>query len=561
MQSHDEARQTPVSSPGVTGMSEIPRVVRMGHTSHLLVDGAPYLAVGGELHNSSPSSPAYMAPIWDRLQRNGVPSVIGAASWQLVEPEEGKYDFTAVDDQIEQARARGMRLILIWFGSYKNADSAYSPTWVRRDEQRFPRAERDPERLLSGRFSIDGPVLSVFSEDLLRADARAFAVFMRHLREVDPQHTVIAVQVQNEVGLLGDSRDRSPLAETAWAAPVPAELLSGLSARGDRLHSWVRDLWARHGSRPEGTWAEVFGPGRDAEEVFMSWAFSRFVGQVAEAGTSEYPLPVYTNAWLGPQPNAKEPGQYPSGGPVARMIDVWQIGAPGLAFLSPDIYIEDFAGTLTDYSVAGNPVFVPEARPDAGLLFVTIGRFGGIGFHPFGIEDIPDGHDLFDAYQVIQGMQGVITQAQAQAGGAIHGFRLESGQEERVSLGGYDISISGPLDTRGMFGEGTGSAATSLTGYGLLIQAAPDEFIVVARGASFQFTRGDTIVELDTLTEGAYLDGQWMAGRILNGDERYYMFPKGKLRTVRIELLRRSGRAVESSTESTAKGGSTMVVA
>lgn len=522
----------------VGDVSTIPRVVRTGLTSHLLVDGLPYLAVGGELHNSSPSSPAYMAPIWDRLERNGVPSVIGAASWQLVEPEEGRFDFAAVDDQIEQARARGMRLILIWFGSYKNADSAYAPTWVRRDEGRFPRAQRDPERLLSGRFSIDGPVLSVFGGELLKADARAFAAFMRHLREVDPRHTVIAVQVQNEVGLLGDSRDRSALAERAWAGPVPPELLSGLDARVNDLHPWVKELWARNGSRAAGTWAQVFGEGRDAEELFMSWAFSRFVGQVAEAGIAEYPLPVYTNAWLGPQPNAQEPGQYPSGGPVARMIDIWQIGAPCLAFLSPDIYIDDFAGTLSDYSAAGNPIFVPEARPDPGLLFLTVGRFRGIGFHPFGIEDVPDGHDLFYAYAVIQGMQRIITQAQAS--GTIHGFRVETGQEEQVTLGDYDIAISGPLDTRGMFGEGTGSAAASQTGYGLLIQTAPDEFLVVARGASVRFSSPNAIVELDTLTEGTYRNERWTPGRVLNGDERYFMFPKDALRTVRIELLRRA---------------------
>lgn len=133
-----ETKHDPDPSFGAADGTGIPRVVRTGRTSHLLVDGKPYLSVGGELHNSSPSSPAYMAPIWDRLERNGVPSVIGAASWQLVEPEEGNFDFTAVDDQIEQSRARGMRLILIWFGSYKNADSAYAPTWVRRDEKTLP---------------------------------------------------------------------------------------------------------------------------------------------------------------------------------------------------------------------------------------------------------------------------------------------------------------------------------------------------------------------------------------------------------------------------------------
>src|SRR4051794_13112436 len=250
----------------VPGPGSIPRVVRTPYGSQLLVDGAPFLSLGGELHNSSPSSPVYMAPIWDRLAEKDVRSIVGAASWQLVEPEEGTFDFTAVDDQVTQARARGIRLVLIWFGSYKNAESSYAPSWLRRDEKRFPRAERGPERLPT-LLPEDGPILSVFSDNLVEADAHAFAQLMRHLKQIDPDHTVIAVQVQNEVGLLGDSRDRSVLAEEAWASQVPSELLEGLASRGSALLPWVRDLWNRNGSLKSGTWVEVFGAGRDADEV------------------------------------------------------------------------------------------------------------------------------------------------------------------------------------------------------------------------------------------------------------------------------------------------------
>lgn len=517
--------------------TNIPRVVRTPHGSQLLVDGEPFLSLGGELHNSSPSSPAFMAPIWDRLAEQGVRSIIGAASWQLVEPEEGVFDFTAVDDQVAQARARSIKLVLIWFGSYKNAESSYAPSWVRRDEARFPRAERDQERLLTGRFSLDGPILSVFGKNLVEADARAFAALMRHLKRIDPDYTVIAVQVQNEVGLLGDSRDRSTLADAAWAQQVPAQLVRGLSSRGDALQPWVRDLWQRNGSLKSGTWAEVFGTDPLAEEVFMSWGFSTFVDRVARAGIAEHPLPVYSNAWLGPQPNADAPGRYPSGGPVSRMIDVWQLGAPSLAFLAPDIYIEDFAGTLATYSLAGNAVFVPEARPDPGLAFVAVGAYRAIGFHPFGVDAVLDSDDLFRAFSRMQSMAKVITDAQAS--GSIHGFRLVTGEQEQVELGGYTVTISGPIDTRGMFGAGTGEAAAVLLGYGLIIHAGTDEFLVLARGASLRFTRPDEVVELDTLTEGVFVEGRWVPGRTLNGDERYWMFPKDSLGTVRIELLRR----------------------
>ncbi|HJB63764.1 MAG TPA: DUF5597 domain-containing protein [Candidatus Microbacterium pullistercoris] len=479
-----------------------------------------------------------MVPIWDRLAQNRVGSIIGAASWQLVEPVEGTYDFSAVDSQITQARDRGIRLILIWFASYKNAESSYAPSWVRRDEERFPRATRDAARAVTGRFRTDGPILSVFSDELVAADARAFAALMRHLRHIDPDHTVIAMQVQNEVGLLGDSRDRSPLADAAWEGDVPAELLRGLAARGDDLQPWIRDLWRRHGSLENGTWADVFGIDRDAEEVFMSWGFSNFIEKVASAGGAEHSLPMFTNAWLGPQPNASIPGQYPSGGPVSRMIDVWQIGAPSLDFLAPDIYIEDFEGALATYDVAGNAIFVPEARPDPGLAFVAIGAYRAIGFHPFGIDAVLDHQDLFDAMSAIQDMTEVITDAQAD--GRIHGFRLVTGEEDSVQLGGFTITISGPIDSRGMFGAGTGEAAAELTGYGLIVQIAAEEFLVLARGISLNFTHEEGIVELDELTEGNHVDGRWVPGRTLNGDERYWMFPKHGLSTVHIKLLRRS---------------------
>ncbi|MFH5879338.1 DUF5597 domain-containing protein [Arthrobacter sp. NA-172] len=502
-----------------------------------MVDGVPFLSLGGELHNSSPSSPEFMAPIWDRLAEQGVRSIIGAASWQLVEPEEGVFDFTSVDDQVTQARARGIKLVLIWFGSYKNAESSYAPSWVRRDEARFPRAERDQERLLTGRFSLDGPILSVFCENLVEADGRAFAALMRHLRGIDPDYTVIAVQVQNEVGLLGDSRDRSALADAAWAEQVPAELVRGLSFRGEALQQWVRELWQRNGSLESGTWAEVFGTDPLAEEVFMSWGFSSFVERVARAGIAEHALPVFTNAWLGPQPNAKAPGLYPSGGPVSRMIDIWQLGAPSLDFLSPDIYIEDFAGALSTYDVAGNAIFVPEARPDPGLAFVAVGAYRAIGFHPFGIDAVLDFDDLFRAFSVMQSMSTVITDAQAT--GSIHGFRLVTGEQDQIEFGGYTVTISGPIDTRGMFGTGTGEEAAVLVGYGLIIHTGEDEFLVLARGTSLSFSRPDSIIELDTVTEGVFVEGRWIPGRTLNGDERYWMFPKDRLAAVRIELLRR----------------------
>jgi len=519
---------------------ELPHVQRNGDAIQLIVDGAPYLALAGELHNSSPSSPAYMAPIWDRLARNHVRTVIGAASWELVEPEEGRFDFTAVDDEIRQARAHKMRLIMIWFGAYKNAESTYAPSWVRRDERRFARAQRDPDAKPRGMAAYFGPnpTLNVFSEAVLQSDALAFAALMRHIKTVDRQQTVIMMQVENEVGLRGDSRDRSSLADQAWAQQVPVTLMRYLREHRSVLRPSLVGTWERHGFRESGTWAEVFGTDRDAEEIFMAWSFGRYVDRVAQAGAAEYPLPMYANAWLGPVPGSPLPGDYPSGGPVARMMDIWKAAAPSLTLLAPDIYIDDFDGTLSEFQRPDNPIFIPEARFDAGNLFLALGRHDAIAFSPFGIEDGVDDDAIFQAYRLLNEMTGPITTAQA--AGHIRGIRITEGTHQQEELGGYDFSFSGAVGTMGAFGAGTGSAAQANTiGYGLLINTGAYQFLIVGRGITVRFSAPGTRAEIDSAQEGVFSEGRWVPGRTLNGDERYFLFPDDSLRIVRITLLRR----------------------
>src|SRR6185312_14112220 len=215
------------------GMSRpLPVLRETAGGTQLVVDGRPVLLLGGQLHNSSASSPAHMLPLWDRLAGTGIGTVIGTASWAQVEPVEGTFDFSTVDAQIAEARARGLRLVLIWFGAFKNAASTYAPGWVRADLGRFPRAavQKDRKQVFTYPGAMPKPVLSVFGTELLEADRRAFVRFLQHLAAADPDHVVVMVQVENEVGLLGDSRDRSPEAEAVWKEPVPGELIQHLAA-------------------------------------------------------------------------------------------------------------------------------------------------------------------------------------------------------------------------------------------------------------------------------------------------------------------------------------------
>ena len=515
---------------------ELPHLQRNGKAIQLMVDGKPYIGLGGELHNSAPSSPAYMAPIWDKLEKNGVDTVVGVASWEQVEPVEGQYDFAAVDDQIAQAKAHNIKLVMIWFGAYKNGTSTYAPHWVRADEERFPRAERDPD-FKSTRPLREDPVLSVFSDELAESDAKAFAALMAHIESVDTDQTVIMVQVQNEVGLLHESRDRSPTADAAWGEQVPAALIDYITENRENLRPELLAPWARHGSLTEGTWAEVFGSDNLAEEIFMTWGFADYIERVAKAGSAEYGLPMYANAWLGPQLGAPNPGDYPTGGPVARMMDVYKAAAPTLVLLAPDIYVTDFEGTLVDFKRDDNPIFIPEARFDAGNLFVALGKYDAIMFAPFGIED-KDDDQVFQAYHFLDDMTDMI--ATAQQDGTIYGFRIPAGGGDTHEMAGYDLQITQNRGQQGAFGTGTATAdETGTEGYGFVINTGPDEFLLVGRAFAVNFAKDGSDVEVSFAQEGVFEDGEWVPGRIFNGDERRRLIPPDSLRAVKVRLLTR----------------------
>ncbi len=546
------------SGAGAATASALPQI----RNRQLLVDGKPYLAIGGELHNSSTSSPAYMEPIWAKLKAMHVRTVVGTVAWEDFEPEEGKFDYTSVDAQIAQARNHDMRIVLIWFGAFKNAGSTYAPTWVRRDNTRFPRAlvQAQMKEVFTYTGAMPRPVLSVFAPQLMTADRAAFVALMQHLAKVDTDHRVIMVQVNNEVGLLRDSRDRSPQAEAAWKQPVPPALMSYLADHADTLKPDLLAVWGRQGRRKAGTWAEVFGTDVQADEIFMAWHFARYAEALAAAGRKALDLPMYVNAWLGPQEGQPNAGQYPSGGPAKRVLDIWQAGAPSLALLAPDIYVPDARGPLADYDHAGNPIFVPEAQFRTGDMFWALGTHRALGFSVFGIEDGRADGQLAEAFALLDSAADVITKAQAE--GRIAGILLEGGKPAEVRLGGYAISVQetrillrqmlldvglqappepGPLPSET---EGPSTRPTPGDGraFGLIIDEGNDSFLLLGKGFTADFRVGGQIAEVDRVEEGRFLGSVWRRGRVLNGDERLSIIPGDRIGMVRIKLLRPKAR-------------------
>jgi beta-galactosidase GanA len=496
--------------------------------TRLVVDGQPYLIRGGELGNSS-ADPEYLRPFWPKLAAMNLNTVLAPVYWDGIEPAEGKFDFAAVDGLIEGARAHQLRLVLLWFGSWKNSMSCYAPAWVKTDPARFPRALDRQGRPLE--------ILSPFSETNRDVDARAFAALLRHLREFDgTQHTVLMVQVENEIGMIPDARDHSPAAETRFHGPVPEALLAALRARGVALTPGLRAVWEAAGSRMAGTWEEVFGAGPAAEEIFMAWHFARYVQHVAAAGKAEYPLPMYVNAAL--IRSGYQPGQYPSAGPLPHLMDVWRAGAPAIDFLSPDVYFPNFAEWADKYARAGNPLFVPEARgdPEAAVwALYAFGQHDAIGFGPFAIESIAEPAQglLAASYDLTRQLTPLIV---AQEGRGTMAGLLPAGplqlQPQKLALGGCILHVA--------FDHPDAAAPAG----GLVIATGRDEFILAGAGLTVTFespVRGE-ILGLLNVQDGRFVDGEWHGGRWLNGDQtnqgRFVRLGPGHFAIQRVRLYR-----------------------
>ncbi len=273
--------------------ANLPHLEQRGVTLQLVVDGKPFLMLAGELHNSSSSSLEYMKPIWPRLAAIPLNTVLTPISWELVEPADGKYDFTLIDGLLAQAREQRLRVVLLWLASWKNGMSSYAPVWVKQDTKRFPRVvlRNNEANILS--------TIAGFSDATRDADARAFAAVMQHIREVDiREHTVVMMQVENEVGVLGDSRDHSSAAEQAFAAAVPPQLIEYLKVHRDTLDPELCELWRQQGEKTSGTWAQVFGDTPRADEIFMAWNYARYIQAVTTKGKATIQVEVLSRVLL-----------------------------------------------------------------------------------------------------------------------------------------------------------------------------------------------------------------------------------------------------------------------
>jgi hypothetical protein len=489
-----------------------PHLEMQGTAKQLFVNGRPFLVLGGELHNSSSSSREYMKEYWPILKASAMNTVLAAVDWSLVEPEEGKFDFKVVNGLIEDARAQKLHLILLWFGSWKNGQSHYIPDWMKSDFKRFPRVKGENGKSLE--------ILSVFSKENQDADAKAFAAMMKHIKAADSDSsTVIMIQVENEVGILGSPRDYSDSANIAFNSQVPKELMDYLVSHKDKLLPETTELWSASGFKESGTWEEVFGTGDKCDEIFMAWYYARYLNYVTKSGKRAYDIPMFVNAWLVQQED-KRPGDYPSGGPQAHNLDIWRAGAPDLDLYCPDIYRPVFSELCALYTRNNNSLFIPESRAGeqgAGQFFYATGKYKAIGYSPFGFEsrtkDV-ENDPMTKAYKLASSMAPVILEAQKND--AITSVLLdrEIDTSEEVILDNYKFLVELLRNRR--------SPDVPSQGYAMIISIAPDEFIIYGNNIQVSFspaTPGPAIAGIASDDEGIYSGGKWVPGRRLNGDD------------------------------------------
>jgi hypothetical protein len=496
---------------------QIPFLQEKGNTKQLIVDGKPFIILGGELGNSSATTMDYMQPIWPKLKAMNLNTVLMPVYWELIESEEGKFDFSLLQQLITEARKNELQIVFLWFASWKNSMSSHAPAWVKLNQERFPRIKDNNNR--------SHEILTPFSENNLQADLKALKALMGFIKNFDDQyHTVIMIQVENEIGMLPVARDYSPLANEFFNRDVPEELINYLKLNKSNLVPEFLEIWSKNGFKTSGNWEEIFGKGVHTDEIFMAWYYSSFTNKIVEAGKKIYPLPMYVNAALN-RPN-REPGTgYPSAGPLPHLMDVWKAGGPSIDFLAPDIYIPDFKHWADLYTRQGDLLFIPEHRFDntaAAKSLFAFGHYEALGFAPFSIESTekPENEPIGKVYDLVSQLEPIICQNQGLD--KIEGVLLDKEtRDTTINLGSYELTVV--HDFTFPWSAGAKEDEWTLTG-GIIIQTGENEFYIAGTGIIVTFKSlidKSLIAGILKAEEGRFENNSWKVTRHLNGDQTH----------------------------------------
>lgn len=492
---------------------ELPHWLKQETATQLIVENKPMLLLAGELGNSSASSEQDIENVFPKLKRIGLNTVLVPAYWDLIEPEEGKFDFSLIDKTITEARRHDMKVVFLWFGVWKNSMSCYAPLWFKSDYKKYPRCYTKTGKPLE--------IASPFSENVFNADAKAFVKLMSHIKDFDSkENTVIMIQVENEIGMLESARDHSKTANKLFDSAIPDKLKQYLKSNTKKLHPWLKEKWEKAGGKTEGTWEEIFGKDIFTDEIFMAWQYAAYVEKMIQKGREVYNLPMYVNAAMNSR--NRKPGEYPSAGPLAHLIDIWKCAAPSIDLLAPDLYDNGFVDWVAQYKLHNNPLFIPEIKlePNDGVrAFYVFGQHDAIGFSPFSIEDAPDdgNYKLTKAYEKLDELMPLITKYQGKE--RMKGMLFDQTVKEKtIEWDGITLSCKHfftlPWDARATDGS------VWPEGGGLIIKLNKLEYIVAGSGIVIEFKYPDELKGFIQKKLGE--DGFIAAGGDTTDKEKWY---------------------------------------
>jgi len=495
----------------------VPRIVEKDGRHALLVDGQPFLILGGQAHNSS-AWPGIMPQVWSAIDAMHANTLEVPIYWEQVEAQQGKFDFSLIDMLLKQGRERKVHLVLLWFATWKNGSNHYMPEWMKHDAAKYPN--------ITGKNGQPKDSPSPHTKAAMEADAKAFTEVMKHLKLVDKQHTVLMVQVENEPGAWGSVRDYSAETQKLFEREVPVELL-----KPEILKALNKSVEAR------GTWTEVFG--KDADEYFQAWSVARYIGYVAAAGKAVNSLPLYVNAALRDPISNPSANNYESGGPTDNVIPIWKAAAPAIDLLAPDIYMPESEKALKVielYDRSDNPLFVPEIGSGEEYVryFYPVLAHGGIGFSPFGIDD----NGMGEGKAETETRLASIAQEYAMAGpmmrelakwsfeGKIRSVvEREDHAAQTIDLGLWEATV-----TFGASRRNTVQTNIKPIGKAMVVQLGANEFVLIGTLCHFTFkpigaNTGKTWQYLK-VEEGQYENGTFKLLRNRNGDETDWGGPR-----------------------------------
>jgi hypothetical protein len=500
-----------------TNSTSIPRIIEKNGRHTLLVDGQPFLMLGGQAHNSS-GWPRMLPNVWQSIEAMHANTLEVPIYWEQIEAQPGKFDFSLVDTLLIQARKHDKHLVLLWFATWKNGSSHYMPEWMKREPAKYP--------IITGKNGqpVDSP--SPHTVAAMEADAKAFTVVMKYLKEADPLHTVLMVQVQNEPGAWGSVRDYSANAQKLFEGQVPAELI-----KPEVLKALNKPEVAK------GTWTEVFG--NDADEYFHAYSVARYIGYVAAAGKAVNPLPLYVNAALRDPISNPPANTYESGGATDNVIPIWKTAAPAIDLLAPDIYLSESEKALKVielYGRADNPLFVPEigSSPEYVRYFYSVLSHGGIGFSPFGIDANGSG----ETKEETETRLAAIAQEYKMAGpmmrelakwsfeGKIKSVvERDDHKDQTIDLGAWQAIVSFGNSRRNNVESNARPVSKAM-----VVQLGENEFVLIGTQCHFTFkptgiNAGKSWQYLK-VEEGQYENGVFKLQRIRNGDETDWGGPR-----------------------------------